>query len=91
MSQQIEKDNDEIDDTVLKAQDAILTSEHITSEAAAEDDQQSDIEKMKSFFVKMKTHRFFLIRFIYYILFSIWLIAVMIAGLIAWIISMLLI
>lgn len=91
MSQQIEKDNDEIEDTYLKALDTILTSDNITSKIEVDDDQQTDVVKKKSFLVKMKTNRFFLVRFIYYILFSVWLIAVTIAGLIAWIISMLLI
>lgn len=91
MPQQIKKDNDEMDDSDLKAPDTILTSENITIQSEVEDDQQTDVVKKKSFLIKMKTNRFFLVRFIYYILFSIWLIAVMIAGLIAWIISMLLI
>lgn len=43
----------------------------------------------KSFTERWKTHRFWLVRGTYYVLYSVWMIVMVIAGFIAWLVSLL--
>ncbi|TDU39760.1 hypothetical protein BXY82_1790 [Gelidibacter sediminis] len=60
--------------------DAIIPTQDATPEPIAKD---------RSFGERWKTHRFWLVRVSYHVLFSVWAIVMAIGGIIAWIIAML--
>lgn len=89
MSQQIDNENVEDDAPVSAAQNLTSTSKNDSSQTGPEPVKQAQVVEGKSFFERWKTSRFWLVRGIYYILFSVWMVVMAIGGLIAWLIALL--
>lgn len=89
MSKQIDKGIVEVEDTVIKIQDKTPSSENNSGETEPIAVQQTNVSEGKSFFERMRTHRFILVRGLSRVLFSIWILSIIIGGFIAWIISLL--
>ena len=89
MSQQIYDDNLEQDNFVLEAQESTSTSKDETRAAKLESDFQEIVVEKKSFSERWKTNRFWLVRGSFHVLKSVWMVAVVIGGFIAWLISLL--
>lgn len=89
MSEEIENINNAHNKSVSKNQDATLTSKNNLTTTESEPVLKAKVVKKESFTERMKTHRFFLVRGIYYIFYSIWAIVMAIGMFIAWLIAML--
>jgi len=89
MRQQMHKDNVENDGSDLESQDATLLSRNTFKEAAPEAELETKVVDKISLTERWKTHRFLLVRGTYYVLYSVWMIVMVIAGFIAWLISLL--
>ena len=73
--------------SVLENSDTETKSE-VLEKMLEEKPAQTNAEK-KPFLEPLKTNRFFLVRILYYVLRSIWIVAMIVGSLIAWIISLL--
>lgn len=89
MTQLIGSDNLEQDDSVFETQDLTLTSRNKLSESELMPVLKTELLAEKSFSNRWKTHRFWLVRAIYYVFYSVWMIVMGIGTLIAWLIAML--
>lgn len=89
MSRQEEQNYKVLDKVVLKNTDSSSVSRNGESDLNNEPTQQTIIQKKVPLLEPLKTNRFFLVRVLYFILRSIWIIAMIIGGFIAWIISLL--
>ena len=69
--------------------DATLASENNRTANESISDSKTKPVKKASFSERMKNHRFFLVRGIYYIFYSIWAVVMAIGMFIAWLIAML--
>lgn len=91
MSQRKDNDNVEHKGTILAVQDSTLSSKYTAKEKGSKPVEKAKIIKKKSFFQRLKTNRFWLIRGLYYVLHSVWIVVMAIGGFIAWLIAILLI
>lgn len=92
MSNQKEEHHPEHTDSVAETSDSTSgssTSDSKSIETESESIGTSIVEKKVPFLEPLKTNRFFLIRVLYYLLRSIWIVVMIIGGILAWIISML--
>ncbi len=92
MSNQKEEHHLEHTDSVVETSDSTSgssTSDSKSIETESEFVGTSIVEKKVPFLEPLKTNRFFLIRVLYYLLRSIWIVVMIIGGILAWIISML--
>ena len=87
MSEGLEENNLEILDATITPPNSALASENIEKELQTV--EEGKVAEKKPLIEPLKTSRFFLIRVLYHILRSIWIVAMIIGGLIAWIISLL--
>lgn len=75
--------------SILDRRDALLISKMEAEEAAVRDRlKDSDLDQL-SFADRMKTNRFWVIRMLYYVFYSVWMIVMGIGMFIAWLISLL--
>ncbi|MBA6152351.1 hypothetical protein [Gelidibacter maritimus] len=89
MSEEIENINNTHNKSVSKLDDATLASENSATANESAPDLKTKPIKKASFSDRMKNHRFFLVRGIYYIFYSIWAVVMAIGMFIAWLIAML--
>ena len=89
MPEQINHDNFGDEGFALETREARLISDHNLKEAQRKAHFESLIVTKKSFAERMKTHRFWLVRGVYYIFYSVWMILMGIGMFIAWLIAML--
>ena len=89
MSQQINHDNVGDKALVLEAREARFISDHKAKEAEQKVLLRSPIVNEKTFAERMKTNRFWLVRGVYYVFYSVWMIVMTIGIAIAWLIAML--
>lgn len=89
MSQEIDQTNNAHDESISKIQEAPMASKYRADETDPNPVVKAQVVKKKTFTERMKTHRFFLVRGIYYIFYSVWAIVMGIGMLIAWLIAML--
>lgn len=62
-----------------------LTSSSKNSESLNLEEESQDLERTNGFIEQMKKHRFWLVRVLFYIVYSVWLFVVFIGMIIAWI------
>ncbi len=79
----------EEESSFLKAQKLTLISEDTSKKTEVESKEEFLEVEEKSFTDRWKTNRFWLVRGTYYVLYSIWMIVMVVAGFIAWLISFL--
>ena len=86
-----QKDNDDFENNgfVLETSNPTLTSKNTSRETEPESILEAEGDEKVSFFERWKTSRFWLVRGTYYVLYSVWMIVVVIGGFIAWLISLL--
>lgn len=86
-----EKDNTNITrkESISRIQDETLTSKTNSSATDSGPVLKAKVVNKMSFSERMKTHRFLLVRVIYYFFYSIWAIVMAIGMFIAWLIAML--
>lgn len=89
MPEQIDHDNFGDEGFALENREARLISDHKAKEAERKALSEHPIVKEKSFSERMKTNRFWLVRGVYYIFYSVWMIVMGIGMFIAWLIAML--
>ena len=89
MSEVISGKNVENEDSIIKTSNSTLTSENTSIESDPKPHQPIQVAKKKYFIDPLKTSRFVVVRGLYHVLRSIWIVAMVIGGIIAWIISML--
>lgn len=89
MSKQVDNDNVEDDPSFLKTQKVALSSENTSSESNRKHTGKAAVVEKVSFIDRWKTNRFWLVRGTYYVLYSVWMTVIVIAGFIAWLISFL--
>ena len=89
MPKQINSDNFESKGSGLDTQDSTSTSKNTLRETEAKPVLKVEVEEGLSFSERWKTNRFWLIRGTYYVLYSVWMTVIVIAGFIAWLISFL--
>ena len=89
MSEQINHDHFGAEGFNLDTREARLLSEHQTKEAEQQALFENPVVKEKSFAERIKTNRFWLVRGIYKVFYSVWMIAMGIGMCIAWLIAML--
>lgn len=81
--------NNNAHDQFGKSPDTPMTSTNKDRELDFNPDIESQVRKKKSIADRMKTHRFLLVRGIYYIFYSVWAIVMAIGMFIAWLIALL--
>lgn len=86
---QQKNDGMENDDFGLKATETSSSNNRRAKNVIPESGLESEIEEKLPFLERWKTSRFFLLRGIYYVLYSVWMIVVVVGGFIAWLISLL--
>ncbi|RXJ50196.1 hypothetical protein [Gelidibacter gilvus] len=89
MSEQKDNTNMTHDESVSKIQETPIASVNNVDKTESKRVLKAEVVKKKSFSDRMKTHRFFLVRGIYYIFYSVWAIVMGIGMVIAWLIAML--
>lgn len=89
MSQENSEINKEFQDSEVETLTNTIILENENIEARTELSTKSHQIEKKPFLEPLKTNRFFLIRVLYHILRSIWIVAMIVGGFIAWIISLL--
>ena len=89
MSQQIYNDNLEQNNFVLEAQESTSTSKDEKRAEELECVFEEIVVEKKSFSERWKTNRFWLVRGSFHVLKSVWMVAMVIGGFIAWLISLL--
>lgn len=89
MQQQMYKDKVEYDGSGLESQDATLLSRNNSKKTAPKAVLETKVLEKPSLTERWKTHQFLLVRGTYYVLYSVWMIVMVIAGFIAWLISLL--
>lgn len=89
MSQQKDYNNLEGDGSVLETQDLTLTSKNNTKKTDSELVREAGPLIKRSFSERWKTNRFWLVRGSYQFFRSVWMVAMIIGGFIAWLIAML--
>lgn len=89
MSHKINNDNVDNEGSVSKTQDATFTSTNTLIEKKPEPTLKCNTIDKKSFSERWKTNRFLLVRGSFYALRSVWMVAMVIGGFIAWLISLL--
>ena len=89
MSQRIDNDNVEQDSSVLGTQDSTLSSKNNSLETEPEPRTEAEVLEKSTFSERWKTSRFWLIRGIYHVLRSVWMVVMVIGGFIVWLISLL--
>lgn len=77
------------DDSSFKATETSSSNKNKAKNVIPESVLESEIEEKLPFLERWKTSRFFLLRGIYYVLYSVWMIVVVVGGFIAWLISLL--
>lgn len=89
MSEEINKDSVENEDSVVKIQDASTVSENNSIETTPRTERKVSYIHKKTFLYPLKANRFLLVRILYYILRSIWIVVMIVGGFLAWLLSML--
>ena len=89
MSENADYENIKPDHGVLQTREARLISDYKTKEAQRKELLENPIIKEKSFANRMKTNRFWLVRGVYYVFYSVWTVVMAIGIFIAWLIAML--
>lgn len=74
---------------VLETREARLISDQQNKTIALKKPSESSDLTKKSFAERMKTHRFWLVRSIYFVFYSVWMVVMAIGMFIAWLIAML--
>lgn len=69
----------------FKRKSELTSSSSKNSESLNLEEESEDLEYSNGFFERMKKHRFWLVRVLFYIVYSIWLVVVFIGMIIAWI------
>ncbi|WP_035478976.1 hypothetical protein [Gelidibacter mesophilus] len=87
MSEEIDNTNNEDDHLFQTFRGKTLISEHNGDDTESE--LTPEVVNEVPFSERMKTHRFFLVRGIYYIFYSIWSVVMAIGMFLAWLIAML--
>lgn len=62
-----------------------LTSSSENSESLNLEEESQDLELSNGFIERMKNHRFWIVRILFYIVYSVWLVVAFIGMIIAWI------
>ena len=89
MPDQINHDNLGDEGFALETREGRLISDQKSREAERKAALENPIIKEKSFADRMKTHRFWLVRGVFYIFYSVWMVVMAIGMFIAWLIAML--
>lgn len=89
MSKQKDSDYLEGDGSILETQDSTFTSKNNSKETDSEPAEEVEAVVKRSFSERWKTNRFWLVRGSYQFLRSVWMVAMIIGGFIAWLIAML--
>ncbi len=89
MFQQKDNEDFESDGSVLKIRDSTLTPKNKKEKIHSDSDLIEKPVEKKSFAERWKTHRFWLVKGLYYLLHTIWMIVMIVGGFIAWLISLL--
>ncbi|MDD2983615.1 MAG: hypothetical protein PHQ74_09520 [Crocinitomicaceae bacterium] len=83
------ENNADVPDSLLEANQTVFIPENTANEVESQPDLQERNPDKKPFIEPLKTNRFFLIRVLYHILRSIWIVAMIVGGFIAWLIALL--
>lgn len=83
------ENNADVPDSLLETSQTVFLPENTSNEIESQPNLQEIVPDKKPFLEPLKTNRFFLIRVLYHILRSIWIVAMIVGGFIAWIISLL--
>lgn len=75
--------------SIVKGQEPPVSLEVSTFDGEAKPELKPRVVHKKPFTERMKMHRFFLVRAVYYIFYSVWAVVMAIGMLIAWLIAML--
>ncbi|MEO9076205.1 MAG: hypothetical protein ABI263_02805 [Gelidibacter sp.] len=89
MPEHIDHDNFGDEGFALETREARLIADHKSKEAERKALLETPMVKEKSFAERMKTNRFWLVRGIYYVFYSVWAVVMGIGIVIAWLIAML--
>ncbi len=89
MSQQIDDDNLEPQNSILKPTNSSLTSKNNSKKPEPETVYEAEAVAKKSFSQRWETSRFWLVRGSYIVLRSVWMVVMFIGGFIVWLISLL--
>lgn len=83
--------NDEVEDksSVLESREARLISDQQNKEIVLKTSSEKSVSTEKNFSERMKTHKFWLVRAIYFVFYSVWMVVMAIGMFIAWLIAML--
>lgn len=83
--------NDEVEDksSVLESREARLISDQQNKEIVLKTSSEKLVSTEKKFSERMKTHKFWLVRAIYFVFYSVWMVVMAIGMFIAWLIAML--
>ena len=83
--------NDEVEDksSVLESREARLISDQQNKEIVLKTSSEKSVSTEKKFSERMKTHKFWLVRAIYFVFYSVWMVVMAIGMFIAWLIAML--
>ena len=83
--------NDEVEDksSVLESREARLNSDQQNKEIVLKTSSEKLVSTEKNFSERMKTHKFWLVRAIYFVFYSVWMVVMAIGMFIAWLIAML--
>ena len=73
----------------LEMQDVVISPENEFVQPESEVVKEQIVREKKPLLEPLKTNRFFAVRILYHILRSIWIVAMIVGGFIAWIISLL--
>ncbi|MGC1632418.1 MAG: hypothetical protein WA749_09940 [Gelidibacter sp.] len=91
MSQQINHENVGDKAPALEAREALLISDNEGNAVERKHGVENASLNAKSFSERMKTNRFWVLRGVYYVFYSVWMIVMTIGIAIAWLVAMLLI
>ncbi|WP_026449626.1 hypothetical protein [Aequorivita capsosiphonis] len=89
MSQRIDQENVQHSSSIVADQDPPLISKGTSIDQEPEPVLENKTVEKKSFSERWQTNRFWLVRGSYHVLRSVWMVAMFIGGLIAWLISLL--
>lgn len=89
MSHKIDNDNPEQDVSLLETQDTKLTSKNNSKKTETEPAREVEVPEKSTLTERWSTNRFWLVRGSYHVLRSVWMVAMVIGGFIAWLISLL--
>jgi hypothetical protein len=89
MLEELVENSKDVENSRQQIQEETIFSEDSTIEIESEIILGAESREKKPFLEPLKRNRFFLVRVLYHILRSIWIVAMVVGGFIAWIISLL--